>query len=87
MILIPGGTAGDSVRISKSTKHLILAEVQVWGTPSLEVETKSTSDDATYISAVQSSQWKMIGESGLLKQVSISASGEHLWGANSKDCI
>ncbi len=31
MIPIPGGIVADSVRISKETKHLILAEVQVWG--------------------------------------------------------
>eukprot|EP01083_Nonionella_stella_P050436 134155_1 len=31
VIFIPGGAVGDLVKISKSTRHLILAEVQVMG--------------------------------------------------------
>jgi len=61
MISIPGGTTGNVVRLSKNTKHIILAEVQVWGTSSLEIDDDSTTDDAaTYTSAVKSSKWKMI---------------------------
>ena len=52
MIPIPGGIVADSVRISKTTKHLILAEVQVWGTKALIEGTGATIDDRRFAAGV-----------------------------------
>ena len=54
----------------------------------IEKEESEPEPDVTYISAVEeSTKWKMINDGGRLKQLSISASGEHLWGVNSSDQI